>query len=391
MDIDLLDGAFYADDPFPAYAFLRDHAPLHRDERNGLWAVSRHADVKAISQDPDRFSSAGGSRPDTGALPMMIDTDGAEHRRRRRLVSEGFTPAAVRGRTERIRQLCDDIIDAVCTRGRCDLVAEVAAPLPLHVIADMLDLAPEDRGMLLQWSDALLASQSGEAEAAARATEVFVDWQDYILAQVAQRRSAGATHDLVGVLAHAEADGEGLDDMELVFELLLILIGGDETTRHVISGGMAALLRHPDQLQALRSDRSLLAGAVEEMLRWVSPIKNMTRTATVDVELHATTIAAGDKVLLLYEAANRDERAFTDPDRFDIHRTPNDHVAFGFGAHLCLGSRLARAELTCMVDRLLERLPDLRIEDGEHPRRRSYFISGYETLPVTFTPTPIRG
>ena len=180
-----------------------------------------------------------------------------------------------------------------------------------------------------------------------------------------------------------------LDDDSLVHEALLILIGGDETTRHVISGGMEALLRHPDQLEALRRDGGLLETAVEEMLRWVSPIKNMNRTAVRDVVLRDRCISAGDQVLLLYPSANRDETVFTEPETFDVARTPNDHVAFGFGAHLCLGQRLARAELQVMVDRLLDRLPDLALASGDPlPLRESNFIVGLTAMPVTFSPTP---
>lgn len=389
-DVDLLDGTFYAGDPYPAFAWMRRHEPLYHDPHSGLWAVTRYEDVRAIGQDPGRFSNAGGSRPVGYAMPMMIDMDAPEHRRRRRLVSHGFTPAAVRDLEAHIRAICDDIIDQVCERGACDLVAEVAAPLPLYVIGDMLGIAPADRADLLRWSDTMLESQgSPDPGAAERATAAFGEWQAYIAARIEERRRSGRADDLIGTLVHAEVDGDRLDDESLVFESLLILVGGDETTRHVISGGIEALLRHPEQAEALRADRSLVPGAVEEMLRWVSPIKNMTRTATEAVTLHGCTVEAGQQLLLMYPSANRDETVFDRPDTFDVRRTPNDHVAFGFGAHLCLGNRLARAELAVMVDRLLDRLPDLRLADPDTPleRRPSNFISGLESLPVVFTPT----
>jgi cytochrome P450 family 142 subfamily A polypeptide 1 len=196
----------------------------------------------------------------------------------------------------------------------------------------------------------------------------------------------------MSVLVHAEVDGDRLDADSLVHESLLILIGGDETTRHVLSGGMFQLLTHPEQWGALREDRRLLPGAVEEMLRWVSPIKNMNRTTTRDVELGGQRMAEGDRVLLVYPSANRDEGVFADPFRFDIRREPNEHVAFGFGPHFCLGNSLARLELQVMVDRLAERLPDLRVADGiadeaQLEWRAANFITGYERLPVTFTAT----
>ena len=387
-EIDLLGGSFYAADPYPAFAWMRRNAPVYRDEKSDIWGIARYEDVRAAGQDPQTFSSTGGSRPGM-PLPHMIDMDAPEHRRRRRLVSAGFTPEAVRAREPRIREVCDDIIDAVCERGRCDLVTDVAAPLPLVMIADMLGFAPGDWGKLLAWSDTMLMSQGSPDPAALdKATAAFIEWDGYIRDLIDERRRSGSTDDLLGILVHAEIDGTGLDDASLVHEALLILIGGDETTRHVISGGMEALLRRPDQFEALRADRSLLPGAVEEMLRWVSPIKNMNRTATRDVELRGETIHAGDNVLLLYPSANRDETVFSDPERFDVRRHPNDHVAFGFGAHLCLGHRLARAELTGMVDRLLDRLPDLRLaSDEDLPRRVSNFIVGFESIPVAFTPT----
>jgi len=386
--IDLLDGKFYAGDPFPAFAWMRANAPAYYDEANDLWGITRYEDVRAIGQDPQAFSNAEGSRPGV-VLPMMIDMDAPEHRRRRRLVSAGFTPQAVREREPRIRAVCDEIIDRVCERGACDLVADVAAPLPLVLIADMLGFDPKDWERLLEWSDTMLISQgSSDPGALDKATTAFVEWDTFVRELIDERRDSGSADDLLGVLVQGEVDGERLDDASLIHESLLLLIGGDETSRHVISGGMEALLRRPAQLQDLRSDRSLLAGAVEEMLRWVTPIKNFKRTATRDVELHGQTIGAGQTVLLLYPSANRDETVFAEPEAFDIRRQPNDHVAFGFGAHLCLGHRLARAEVLAMVDRLLDRLPDLRLaHDDRAPLRESNFIVGYETLPVTFTPT----
>jgi cytochrome P450 family 142 subfamily A polypeptide 1 len=392
-NIELMAGTFYSGDPYPAFAWMREHAPAYFDESGEIWGITRYADVRAIGQDPQNFSSQQGSRPNT-PLPYMIDMDAPEHRRRRRLVSAGFTPEAVRIRQPRVRQVCDEILDAVCQKGSCDLVTDIAAPLPLVMIADMLGFPSDDWSRLLEWSETMLMSQgSTDPDAFIRAATAFSEWEAYIRDQIAQRRARGTTDDLLGSLCHGEIDGDRLDDSTLVYEALLILIGGDETSRHVISGGMEALLRHPGQLEALKADRDLLPGAVEEMLRWVTPIKNMNRNATHDVELHGQTIKAGQNVLLLYPAANRDESVFTDPETFDIRRTPNDHVAFGFGAHLCLGHRLARAEVAGMVDRLIDRFDDLAIDtDDPLPLRVSNFIVGHESMPVRFTPTaPVTG
>ncbi len=225
-----------------------------------------------------------------------------------------------------------------------------------------------------------------------RASQAAVEYASYITAVAEQRRRDGQGDDLVGTLVHAEIEGDRLDESSIIYESLLILIGGDETTRHVISGGMYELLRHPDQFAALRDDRSLMPTAVEEMLRWVSPIKNMARRMTRDVELHGETLHQGQKLLLLYPSANRDERVFDAPERFDIRRSPNDHMAFGFGAHFCLGNRLARLELSAMFDRLLDRLPDLSLaEPDEPPKRAANFVSGYETMEVVFTPSASGG
>jgi len=389
LHIGLTDGTFYGGDPFPAFAWMRREAPAFYDEQAGVWGITRYADIKEISKDPDTFSNAGGIRPDSDALPMMIDTDAPEHVRRRRLVSEGFTPRRIRESEDGIREICDAIIDRVCEQGSADFVNDIAAPLPMIVIGNMLGVAPGDRDALLRWSDDMLkALGSPDPTAMDRAALAAMEYAEYITAVAEQRRRDSQADDLIGTLVHAEIDGDRLDEFSLIYESLLILIGGDETTRHVISGGMYELLTHPDQFARLAADRSGLPVAIEEMLRWVSPIKNMARTMTRDVELHGQTLCKGQKLLLLYPSANRDEAVFEDPETFDIGRTPNDHMAFGFGSHFCLGNRLARMELAVMFDRLFERLPDLALaSDAEPPKRAANFVSGYETMPVTFTPT----
>jgi cytochrome P450 family 142 subfamily A polypeptide 1 len=323
----------------------------------------------------------------------MIDTDAPEHVRRRRLVSEGFTPRRIKESEEGIRNICDAIIDRVCEVGSADFVRDIAAPLPMIVIGNMLGVAPEDRDDLLRWSDDMLkALGSPDPGAMDTAALAAMEYADYITAVAEQRRRDSQSGDLIGTLVHAEIEGDRLDEASIIYESLLILIGGDETTRHVISGGMYELLRHPEQLRSLRADRALMSSAVEEMLRWVTPIKNMARQMTRDVEFQGETLRKGEKLLLLYPSGNRDERVFDEPEQFDITRSPNDHMAFGFGSHFCLGNRLARMELSVMFDRLLDRLPDLALADpGEPPKRAANFVSGYETMPVVFTPTAPTG
>jgi cytochrome P450 family 142 subfamily A polypeptide 1 len=391
LGIDLMDGEFYGREPHAAYAWMRAHAPVYYDEANDMWGAASYAAVKAASVDTEAFSSAQGIRPKYPPLPMMIDFDAPEHVRRRRLVSEGFTPKRVRAMEDQLRAACDTILDGVCERGTCDFVADIAAPLPIAVIGDMLGVAPADRAELLEWSDVMLKAQgSPEPDAMIGAMHAFEGYTNYITPVLAERKATGGTADLVGVLCQAEIDGDSLDEASLIHETLLILIGGDETTRHVISGGMEELLAQPEQLARLSADpEGLMSGAVEEMLRWVSPIKNMARTATRDVELAGATIKEGQELLLLYPSANRDEAVFEEPDTFDITRSPNPHMAFGFGAHFCLGNQLARLELKVMFERLLARMPDIHLaaERDALPRRPANFISGFEAMPVVFTPS----
>ncbi len=256
------------------------------------------------------------------------------------------------------------------------------------VIGDLLGVAPEDRGKLLRWSDDLIAGTDAAAppEVKLCMMTAATEYIQYAQRVLADRRAKPPQDDLMSVLVHAEIDGERLTDEDLIQESLLILVGGDETTRHVISGGMLALIQHPEARRALLASPSAIPAAVEEMLRWVTPIKNMNRTATRDTELCGQKIRAGEKVLLLYEAANRDERVFAEPDRFDVARAPNDHVAFGgYGAHFCLGASLARLELRIMFEELLARLPDVELDGDAAPRLRpSNFIVGIEHMPVVF-------
>lgn len=381
--IDLLAGDFYAD-ARAAYRWMREHSPVYLDRRHGLWGVATYDDVLTVERDPAVFSNAGGSRPDTGPLPWMIDLDPPEHRKRRKLVSASFTPGRIRASADHLSRLCDELLDRVCEQGECDVVADLAAPLPMIVIGDMLGVAPADRADLLGWSDAMLASLSGDPEHLEAAAIAFNEYDTYARAMIATRR-AEPTDDLFSALVHAEIDGERLDEGEIVFETLLLLVGGDETTRHVVSGGVEALLAHPAERQKVVADPALIPSAVEEMLRWVSPIKNMHRTVTRDAELGGQQLRAGDKLVVLYESANFDDTHFGDPERFDVERSPNDHLAFGSGPHFCLGASLARLEVSTMIDRLLRRLPDVeRATDGPLPR----FMASITTLPVRYTPTP---
>ena len=389
-DVDLTDGDFYADRPAAreAYRWMRANEPVFRD-RNGLAAATTYEAVIDAERNPELFSNAGGIRPDQDALPMMIDMDDPAHLLRRKLVNAGFTRKRLKVQDESIGALCDIFIDAVCERGECDFVWDLAAPLPMAVIGDMLGVRPDEREMFLKWSDEMmvgLSSTVSEADIQVR-MDAFAAYNDYTRSKIEQRR-AEPTEDLISVLVHSEVDGERLSDDDILQETLLILVGGDETTRHTISGGTEQLIRHRDQWDLLQKNPDLVPSAIEEMLRWTSPLKNMCRTLTADTEFHGTQLHQGEKMMLMFESANFDETVFGDPDNFNIQRDPNSHLAFGFGTHFCLGNQLARLELANMTSRVLQRLPDMRLaSDGELPLRPANFVSGLEKMPVKFTPT----
>ena len=382
MDVHLLDRDLYAGDPTPVYAWLRGEAPVYWSEAAGVWGVSRYEDVIALEKQPGVFSNEGGSRPNTPANASMIDRDDPRHRAQRRFVSKGFTPKAVADKETHARDITRSLIDAVETKGGCDLVQELAAPLPMILIAEMLGVEPSDRETLQRWSDVLISGADGEQNVTDDVLDAHFAFIEYTM-KVMEDRRAHPRDDLISILVHEEIDGDRLPDDELLSEALLLLIGGNETTRNVISGGVEALLRNPDQRDALVRDPSLIPTAVEECLRWVSPILNMNRTATRDVELHGQTIHGGDQVLLMFASANRDPAVFTEPEHFDIGRDPNPHVAFGFGPHFCLGASLARVEIRVMLEELLPRLPKLRlVDDAPVERTHSSFIRGIHHLSV---------
>jgi cytochrome P450 family 142 subfamily A polypeptide 1 len=392
-DINLLEGTFYVDAK-EEYAWMRANAPVYFDPQTSMWGIASYDAVLAAEKDTKTFSNAGGSQPVNGPIPMMIDMDDPEHWKRRKLVNKGFTPGRIRESEHEIRLACDDIIDNVCERGECDFVRDIAAPLPMILIGDMLGVAPADRDDLLRWSDDMVSALSGSAtdEEIARSMDAAAGYAQFCAHAVAERQ-AQPTDDLMSILVHAVVDGDRLTPDDVMHESLLILVGGDETTRHVISGGMEQLLLNPEQRQMLIDDPSKITVAVEEMLRWVSPIKTMCRTFLRDAEFFGQDLKEGQQALLLFESANFDEKKFPDPFRFDIERQPNEHLAFGFGTHYCLGQALARLELKVMFEQLMTRLPDLQLaaDPATLPRRKARFITGLEAMPVTFSKThPVR-
>ena len=392
--------------PHEWFAELRREAPVfwHPEEaapRGGFWAITRYDDCVQVNRDWEHFSSArrGSLFPDMDddqlaqQQLMMVNMDPTMHTRYRRLVNKGFTPKMVRDLEEQIVGYADGIIDAVCERGTADFVEEISAELPLLVIAELLGVPQEDRRMVFDWSNRMIGSEDPEYQIARRGLGRVGH------AGLRLRRGAGhqagklqPKEDLVSVLLDAEVEGEKLNELELDLFFLLLIVAGNETTRNLMSGAMTAFFDHPDQWELLRQDRSLLPGAVEEMLRYVTPVMHFRRTATGDMELHDQEIKEGDKVVFWHTSANRDESAFENPDTFDITRSPNNHIAFGGGGpHFCLGANLARMEIMVMFDRLLDRMPDIRL-DGEVQRLQSNFINGTKHIPVAFAPSaPVGG
>ena len=385
-NVDLLDGDFYAGDPYPTYAWLRSDAPAYWDDVNRLWGISRHADVVAVEKDPVRFSNAAGSRPGMSAeatTPSMIDRDDPRHNVQRRLVYKGFTPKRVGDHETHVRGLVTNLIHTVAARGECDFVHDLAAPLPMIVIAEMLGVRPEDWHLLQEWSDKLVQLGGGPRymnDERMAAVFAFYEYTTPIL----EARKGRPTDDLISILTHAEPDGRRVYAVAQPCRRWPVL----EDVPEVRRPRLRANLRPPHTVRAvgLLDDPARLPTAVEEFLRYVTPILNMARTATVDVELHGETIRAGDKVLLMYSSANRDETVFDEPERFDITREHNPHVAFGFGTHFCLGASLARMEIRVMYEELLRRLPDIHVVPGHEVRwTPGAFVRGIDHLPVEFS------
>ena len=382
--MNFLDVDFYCADPYDAYAWLRRHAPVWWDEANRFWVVAKHADLTFVSTHPELFCSGEGYRPNVPGDPSLISLDPPRHTQMRRLINKGFTPRMVSQLEPHVRDIVTRTLDAVAARGSCDFVEDVAVPLPMLVIADLLGYPQDDWRRLQHWSDDMnIGDASQPLDKVLAAYEAFCDYHR----PIAAAKAAHPGDDLISKLILGEVDGERLDEDDVLRTALLLLVGGNETTRNTIAGAVLALSRHPEQHRRLVENPGLLPTAIEEFLRWVTPIMNFRRTATRDVALRGTRIKAGDQVILLHGSANRDEDVFADADVFDVGRDPNPHLAFGVGTHFCLGANLARLEIRVMFEELLRRFPDLRVPDtAEVVRYPSTFIRGWSSMPVVFTP-----
>lgn len=392
------------DNPYPYYGRLRNEDPVHWSEPHQAWVLTRYADVSAVLRDP-RFSAAARLRDALDSLPPAAQAELAvvagavsktlayldlpEHTRLRRLVNIAFQPRVVETLRPQIQKVADALIDRVQDSGHMDVVSDYAHPLRLLVSAEMLGLPAGDIEELMQWVDEFTTSASvhglgdpGPRRCAERAMGRLTGYFRTVLEERRQRPGG----DLISALLTAQYDGDRLDDDELVAACLMLFIGGNQSTRAIVSIGILALLRHPDQLNALYEDRSRIGSAVEELLRYDALNQGLIRIAIQEVVLGGKTIHRGERVLLLLTAANRDPAQFTAPDRLDVERNPNRHIAFGSGVHFCTGAPLGRAVIQIALSTVVSRLPELRLAAETVEWRDGLRAHGLMSLPVSFLP-----
>jgi cholest-4-en-3-one 26-monooxygenase len=405
--LDIIDPDHYQRDGYPhaEWALLRREAPVFwfdRVEAKPFWAITKHADVVWISKQPRRFIIEprvavfpGPPGPDvSGEVRHLLDMDPPEHGVYRKLVSAWFTPRTVQRLAPATQQIARDLLDELwreAPEGRVDFVERVSAVLPIAVIADMLGVPRSDWRQIFRWTNELVGStdpefrQPGDTsfQAGRRARVALFDYFE----KVVEERRRSPRDDIISVLAAARIDGAPLRRVELLSYLFVLVVAGNETTRNATTGGLLALIRHPAQLEKLRRNPALIGAAVEEIVRWTTPVIQFVRTATEDVELRGQKIRAGQSLCMFYPSANRDEEVFEAPFEFRVDREPNDHLGFGIGEHVCLGAHLARLELRVIFEHLVRRLECVEL-DGEPARLRSSFIGGIKRLPIRYELRP---
>jgi cytochrome P450 len=383
----LTDPELYADDPFPLYARLRAEAPVAWNEESGFWALSCHPEVQQVSTDPATFCSGKGILvqeigAEYASPPTMMHTDPPAHTRYRRLVQPGFKPTAVRDLETHVRSLASVLVDALPAGAPVDVVEALSVPFPLQVICGLLGVDGAQWPRFYEWSEAAIPGATDWPAEKIEALQLDM-WQ--FLVGTAKERRASPREDLISAIATAAPEGDELSDDELAMFLVQLLVAGNETTRNMLSGGLWALAESSGEWSRLRADRSLVPSAVDELLRWTTPVISFMRTATRDTTLRGVPIAAGEPVLLLYASANRDAGVFgPTADVLDVGRQPNPHVAFGFGTHFCLGAALARLEGRVVLECLLDRFSSLE-PAGTVVRAASPVIAGVKRAPLSFT------
>ena len=389
-------GSFDEGVPHALFDELRSEPPAPSGatpEGERIVSVCRHAEIAAISRDTETFSShRAGIFPNKDAVfnldltrNLLLFKDPPEHTKFRKILQTAFVPNSVNPLEDGIRATFSEQLDAVVGHGSCDFVTEIAVPYPLKVLSDLMGLPREDLPTLEDWIERIEAAQISQVSD--EAAPVMIEMAPYLLEQI-QRQKAEGGDTLVTKLADAEVDGDGLKDEEILVFFGLLVFAGNDTTRNTLSGGMRALLEHPDQLELLRTEPERIPAAVEEILRWTSVVNYFCRTATTDTEVGGCPIREGEKVMVWYTAGSRDPDAVEDPHRFDVTRTDVSHMAFGGGGrHFCLGAGLARLELRIAFEEILGRLADIRLA-GEPERLRSTWANAHTSLPIEFTPAP---
>jgi cytochrome P450 family 142 subfamily A polypeptide 1 len=393
--VNLLDPEFYVD-PWSTYKWLRDESPAHWDPVQKLWGISRYDDVLSIEKNASLYTSFKGSRPhiDQTENRSMIDLDDPAHQQQRRLVVRRFTPRAVGNYEDRVRACSNSIIDDATAdgAGSFEAIEMVASRLPAMMIAELLGYAPEQWELIRRVSETTMHAGGQTSvdglepyfSVSEEAADAMMEWIPATI-EIMEARRAQSCDDLISVWCHSETDGIPWDDAKVLDEILLVLDGGAETTRTVIGAIVLELARRPEVQRELREHPEMLTDAVEEFIRWVSPVLNMRRTVTRDHELHGQELHEGDELILMYPSANRDERAFERPDEFDVTRTRNHQIAFGFGTHVCLGAPIARLELRVMFEQLLARLPEWRLVPGTDPKiRPGTFTRAYDAVHIEY-------
>ncbi|HXQ60035.1 MAG TPA: cytochrome P450 [Acidimicrobiales bacterium] len=382
----VLDAGLYSSDPHPLFTRLRAEAPVAWNEEHGFWAVSRHADVSAIGFDHQTFCARQGILVEEIGVtyetpPTMMHTDPPAHTRYRRLVQPGFKPTVVRALEPAVRARARALVEAIDAGRVTDVVGALSVPLPLQVISEIMGLPVEDWERFYDWSEAVIPGATDWPEE--RRNQLQGEMIGFLIELTTKRRRT-PENDVLTELAQASIDGDRLSDAELAMFLVQLLVAGNETTRNMISGGLVAFADHPGQFERLVADRTLVADAVEEMLRYTTPVISFMRTATRPAELSGVAIAAGEPVLMLYASANRDEQVFGPTSAvFDVGRRPNPHIAFGNGAHFCLGAALARLEGRVVLEELLDRFASVD-RAGVVERSGSSVIAGVKRAELGF-------
>ncbi len=377
------------DNPYEMYDYFLEHEPIYFDEKNQLWEVFRYDDIVAIERDTETFINEEGVRPNIPGDPAMIYQDGDQHSRQRALVSSAFTPRQMRKMEDRAREIVVELVGRMLREDEVDIVRDLAAPLPLRLICDMLGTPEEKREAVRDWIGTMINGGNGPDYVTDEINDCLDNFVNLHEEMHAARVEAGCTGgDILTIWMNAEINGEKLDESQLLFEHLLLNTGGAETTRNAIAGGLERLANDPAQYDALYEKPELIPNAVEEIIRWVTPFINMYRTATRDYELHGKVIKEGQMVGLTYPAANRDPRKYKDPHTFNIHRDftkEAKHLAFGLGPHFCLGASLARLEIRLSLEEMTKRVKRIRVPEGKEVEYiSSSFIRGLKKFPAVF-------